>query len=55
MTEFKFPNQLPPAVDKRMGDMERKIRELESRLAVLETVDLDKVTRRGRPKVVNER
>ena len=58
MDDWKFRNQVPPAVDKRIGDLERTVRELQSRLSVLETVDLGEVSRprRGRPpKVVNER
>lgn len=53
MNEWNFNNRASPAVDKRIGDLERKVKELESRLNALETVE---APRRGRPpKAVNER
>lgn len=58
MSEFRFPNQVPPAVDERIRFLERAVKELESRLSILETVDIGEVARprRGRPpKIANER
>ena len=55
-TEFKFPNQVPPAVDRRIGDLERAVAQLresvqvlESRISVLEAGDYVQPRRRGRP------